>query len=214
MIGTLNTLVLDAADLDGLTSFYTRLIGMTEVFKGSDWATLATPEGWRLAIQMAPDHQRPRWPDPAYPQQAHLDLVVRDIDDAAESAVSLGATRLDGGGETWRVLADPAGHPFCLWQGDEDGTKLYGITIDCPDPSSLCQFYAELVGMKVEYAGDEGTMLGADGSVHVMFQKATEFQPPRWPDPAHPQQFHLDSKVADLDSAESRVLALGATRLP
>ena len=30
------------------------------------------------------------------------------------AAISLGARRLAGGGDDFRVLADPAGHPFCL----------------------------------------------------------------------------------------------------
>jgi hypothetical protein len=38
--------------------------------------------------------------------------------------------------------------------------------------------------------------------------------PPRWPDPEHPQQLHLDIRVDDVDAAERAVLALGARRLP
>jgi hypothetical protein len=30
------------------------------------------------------------------------------------AALSLGAKRLDGGGESFRVYAYPVGHPFCL----------------------------------------------------------------------------------------------------
>ena len=37
----------------------------------------------------APDHVAPRWPDPAAPQQAHLDLRVPDID-AAENFITSG----------------------------------------------------------------------------------------------------------------------------
>ena len=49
---------------------------------------------------------------------------TREVDDiaAAETAcVQLGATRPDHqpGGDRWRVMLDPAGHPFCLtlWSG-------------------------------------------------------------------------------------------------
>ena len=28
--------------------------------------------------------------------------------------MKLGATRLEGGGESFSVFADPAGHPFCF----------------------------------------------------------------------------------------------------
>ena len=60
------------------------------------------------------DYNAPEWPNPARPQQAHLDLIVDDLDAGEARALELGATRLDGGGQTFRVYADPAGHPFCL----------------------------------------------------------------------------------------------------
>jgi hypothetical protein len=45
----------------------------------------------------------------------HLDIRIGDDPDEAErSALELGATRLTGDGESWRVYADPHGHPFCL----------------------------------------------------------------------------------------------------
>ena len=60
------------------------------------------------------DHQPPSWPDDGR-KQFHLDLAVDDLDAMAERAVELGATLADPQpGETWRVLIDPAGHPFCL----------------------------------------------------------------------------------------------------
>ena len=54
------------------------------------------------------------WPDPAYPQQFHLDVTVDDIDAAEAAVLKLGATSLSSGGVNWRVYADPAGKPFCL----------------------------------------------------------------------------------------------------
>jgi hypothetical protein len=60
------------------------------------------------------DYNPPRWPDPAHPQQAHLDLLVDDLDTGEARALDLGARRLDAGGERYRVFTDPAGHPFCL----------------------------------------------------------------------------------------------------
>jgi hypothetical protein len=40
--------------------------------------------------------------------------AVEDLDAGEARALELGARRLDGGGERFRVFADPAGHPFCL----------------------------------------------------------------------------------------------------
>ena len=54
-------------------------------------------------------------------------------------------------------------------------------------------------------------MIGEDGAQPVMFQQIAEYHAPRWPDPAYPQQFHLDVTVDDVDAAEAAVLKLGAT---
>jgi hypothetical protein len=44
----------------------------------------------------------------------HLDIEVEDLDAGEARALELGAVRLDDGAESFRVFADPAGHPFCL----------------------------------------------------------------------------------------------------
>ena len=117
MIGKLKTVVLDAADLTGLADFYVALAGWTRTDVEDDWITMTTPDGWRVAVQLAPDHVPPRWPDPAHPQQFHLDLWAGDIDAAEPAVLAAGATvhehqpSQNGG---FRVYTDPAGHPFCL----------------------------------------------------------------------------------------------------
>ncbi len=50
------------------------------------------------------------------PKQLHLELAVTDLDDGEQAAMALGA-KLAGvqpSPDRWRVLIDPAGHPFCL----------------------------------------------------------------------------------------------------
>lgn len=214
MIGRLKTIVLDAPDIGRLSEFFAALAGWTQIFADDEWVTMTTDDGWRIGIQRAPDHVAPAWPDPARPQQAHLDLRVPDIDAASARAVELGATLLRTN-ETWNTLADPAGHPFdlCL-DADEPKTTLMGVTIDCPDTQALSHFYAELLGKEVTYEGDDAAMIGTDGDQPVLFQQVEEYVPPRWPDPAYPQQLHLDIDVDDIEVAERLTLALGATRLP
>jgi len=80
MIGTLRTVVLDAPDTRRLAAFYTALGGWTARYADDVWITMQTGDGWRIATQLSPDHVPPRWPDPAYPQQAHLGLRVPDLD--------------------------------------------------------------------------------------------------------------------------------------
>ncbi|HEY0805145.1 MAG TPA: VOC family protein, partial [Pseudonocardiaceae bacterium] len=138
---------------------------------------------------------------------------VDEHEAAAERAVKLGATRL-ADGPTWITLADPAGHPFDLCHSDGVGPTmvLFAVTIDAPDASALARFYADLMGMEVTYDGPEGALIVGDGK-SVMFQQVSDYSRPGWPDPARPQQAHLDIIVDDLDAGEARALELGAARL-
>ena len=115
MIGRLKTVVLDAADMHAEAQFWSAVLGIPVTFVGDDWTTL-DGGGVRLAVQLAPDHVPPQWPDPAHPQQLHLDVHVDDPDEAERQVLALGASRLPDpeGAEDFRVFADPAGHPFCL----------------------------------------------------------------------------------------------------
>ena len=214
MIGALKTVVLDAPDIDRLARFYEAVAGRRRTHREDDWITLVGDDGWRLGIQHAPEHVPPRWPDPAHPQQAHLDLRVPDIDAAAAVAQEHGATLLRRN-EGWHTMADPAGHPFDLCANPDDPrTTLMGVMLDCPDAAALSRFYAELLGKPVTYQGEGVAMIGEDGAQPVLFQQVASYTPPRWPDPAAPQQVHLDVSVDDIEAAEAAALALGATRLP
>lgn len=122
MIASLQCVVLDCADAVELAQFYQSLLGGVinqpdpRWSPGENWSTLHTGSGVVLCFQRVQDHQPPQWPDPARPQQFHLDLGVRDLDRAQEQVLKLGATLLDtaAGQRGWRIYADPAGHPFCL----------------------------------------------------------------------------------------------------
>jgi catechol 2,3-dioxygenase-like lactoylglutathione lyase family enzyme len=114
MIGQLHSVVIDTPHPHALATFYAGLLGMeVKGEPGDDWVW-ATGAGYRLAFQAAPDLQPPDWPKPSRPQQFHLDIRVADIDEAEPKVLALGATCLPGQGSSFRVYADPAGHPFCL----------------------------------------------------------------------------------------------------
>lgn len=104
---------IDAPDASALARFYAELLGMELTYDGPEGA-LITGTGMSVMFQQVTSFNPPRWPDPGYPQQAHLDIVVEDMDAGEAQALELGASRLPGGGDTFRVFADPAGHPFCL----------------------------------------------------------------------------------------------------
>ena len=110
VIGRLHHVVLDCRDPHALAAFYSALLGLPVTYDSPDWVVVAannTTSG--LAFQLAPDHEPPRWPDPAAPQQLHVDVMVDDVAAAVPRVLALGATRLRDD-----VFADPAGHPFCL----------------------------------------------------------------------------------------------------
>jgi catechol 2,3-dioxygenase-like lactoylglutathione lyase family enzyme len=211
--GLLDVVALDAADIEQLAAFYAELTGWQIASKDSEWITMRAPDGQQIAFQVAPDHVAPRWPGQEQPQQLHLDLYIDDYQAAAERAVGLGATRL-ADGATWITLADPAGHPFdlCHKEGVGPVMGLFAATIDAPDAFALARFYAALLGMEVAYEGPEGALITGYGK-SVMFQQVSDYNAPRWPDPAHPQQGHLDIAVDDLDAGEARAIELGASRL-
>lgn len=112
----LHSVVLDCPDPAALAGFYARLLDWrpdeTE-YPRNVWATIVGPNGMLIDFQQVADYQPPTWPKGERPQMFHLDLVVDDLDAAHERAVELGATPLDTQ-KSFRVYADPVGHPFCL----------------------------------------------------------------------------------------------------
>jgi hypothetical protein len=114
MIGRLNCPVLDCPEPAELARFYCELLGATVVRDDPDWVTIRDADGRLVSFQQSPDYRPPRYPDPHASQQIHFDVKVDDVDKAEQAVLAIGATRLDGAGEDFRVFADPVGHPFCL----------------------------------------------------------------------------------------------------
>lgn len=115
--------MLDAADLERESEFWAGLLGGA-VARSEQWHTVRVEGEPLIAIQLAPDHVPPVWPD-GVPQQVHLDLEVDDIAVAHQRAIEYGARKLKpvegpdvGARRGFQVYADPAGHPFCLCWGE------------------------------------------------------------------------------------------------
>lgn len=115
-IATLGAVALDCPDPVALARFYAAVIGGTVEDGGDGWVDLTGAPGTPLAFQAAPGFVPPRWPRPDGSQQFHLDLTVEDLDAAEREVLALGARPLDAEDRkrSFRVYADPAGHPFCL----------------------------------------------------------------------------------------------------
>ena len=128
---------LDSTDVRGLAEFYRELLGLQyrpgdePPTDGSvddeDWLVLVDDDGNRtLAFNQVDQLARSTWPSDDVPKQMHLDFRVPTVDELQrhrERAEQLGATlvydRTADAGEPLYVLADPAGHPFCILVGSQ-----------------------------------------------------------------------------------------------
>ena len=130
--------VLDTEDARGLAEFYRELFGLRyrpgdepppagePDPKGEEWLVLEDANGrHRLAFQQIGHSPPATWPEGSRPQMLHLDAVVPTVEDLfsqRQRALDLGASELRDRSadpeEPLFVLADPSGHPFCIFVGE------------------------------------------------------------------------------------------------
>ena len=114
-LATLKMVTLDSTDARRDAAFWSAVLGWDVAAVEDEYAMLTGPGGVALGLGTLADHEAPGWPNEHGRKQFHFDLAVDDLDAAATEIVGLGATLPDEQpGETWRVLLDPSGHPFCL----------------------------------------------------------------------------------------------------
>lgn len=115
---------LDCKDPHALAEFYAALLQWEIPFHDDTWACVGAPgtkQGMYPGIlfQRNPAYVPPVWPEASEAQQqmAHLDFAVNDLEAAVQHAVRCGATvAAIQFSNDWKVMLDPAGHPFCLCQ--------------------------------------------------------------------------------------------------
>lgn len=114
--GRIGRVVFDCLSPRSLARFWSELLEMPVLVEDTPHRVVVARQdgrqpmlGFRHAVGPAP-----RWPDPRYPQQLHLDVYFDDGRAAQDLAERLGAIRLPAMGGSCPVYADPAGHPFCL----------------------------------------------------------------------------------------------------
>ncbi|WP_328520800.1 VOC family protein [Kribbella sp. NBC_00359] len=126
---------LATTDPRGLAEFYRVLLGLRYragdeppsdgTADDADWLVLVDDAGNRqLAIQGVDVLPASTWPSPDVPMQLHIDYAVPSVEELRrhrQRAEELGARllldRTSEDSEPLYVLADPAGHPFCLLVG-------------------------------------------------------------------------------------------------
>ena len=125
--------VLDTTDVRGLAEFYRELLGLQYrsgdeppadgSVDDADWLVLVEADGTRkLAFQLVDRLKPTTWPEHDIPMQLHIDYTVTSVEELElhrDRALSLGAhillDRTDDKDEPLYVLADPSGHPFCIF---------------------------------------------------------------------------------------------------
>ncbi|MFG2817801.1 VOC family protein [Kitasatospora sp. NPDC048365] len=112
-IAALHAVVLDCADPDELAEFYRKITGW-EVGYRSETFVFIGEGATRIGFQRIGGYLRPQWPGGN--PRAHLDFTVPDFATGIPALVAAGASLPDDqpGGEDWKVLLDPAGHPMCI----------------------------------------------------------------------------------------------------
>jgi hypothetical protein len=213
----------------GIADIYAELLGLqvrtrADIYREANYEpdegdeldpVIENDHGPGFAFEGERRYRPPHWPDPDHPAQVHLDIAVADLDAAHGRVLRHGARLLLDAGDH-RTYADRVGHPFCLYPGasGEHG-RIARIVFDCYSPRALAAFYGGMIGPHrrvidtpelVEIAW-EAENAPAYGFHHVLHR------PPRWPDPAHPQQVHVDYEFTDA-SLPDRIVELGAIRLP
>ncbi len=127
----LSSVVLDSDNALKLAEFYQNLLGWEKKVynhgENGDWITLRNKEEstTRLVFQQIDNYQRPVWPEEDNKQQqmVHLDFYSENVDKDVEHAIKCGATLASYQSGDWKVLIDPAGHPFCIVPTRENRMK-------------------------------------------------------------------------------------------
>lgn len=126
--------VIDAREPRLVAEFWRELLGLSyrpgdeppgDGPDDADWLVLTRADGTRvLAVQLDEDLEPTTWPGGQVSMQMHLDLTVPDRASLIRHhrrAMDLGAReildRTEDPDEPLWVLADPAGHPFCIFVG-------------------------------------------------------------------------------------------------
>ncbi|AGM28502.1 VOC family protein [Mycobacteroides abscessus] len=119
----LGAISIDCADPAALAQFYRQVLDLEVLFESEQFVALKGA-AVLLTFQRVADHQPPQWPEGGVPKQLHLELAASDLDAEEARILGLGATKAEvqPNPSGWRVLLDPAGHPFCITNMIPEGT--------------------------------------------------------------------------------------------
>ena len=109
-------LVLDCADAQRLSEFWSEALGYTTLGTAGAYVLLVDPSGGRpkLLLQQVQEAKTAK-------NRMHLDIETPYVDGEVARLYRLGATRVEGPlaehGSRWVVMHDPEGNEFCVCDG-------------------------------------------------------------------------------------------------
>ncbi|MFX4273007.1 VOC family protein [Propionibacteriaceae bacterium Y1685] len=109
---------IDCADPAAETTFWSAVLGWEVAYSDENYGMVSGPTH-AVGFGRVEGFEPPAWPNENGSKQFHLDLACTDIAATEARCLELGATVAEPqGGEGWRVLIDPGGHPFCLTKAE------------------------------------------------------------------------------------------------
>lgn len=111
---------IDCSEPIELTRFYLALLGGELLWENTSSSGIRTQSGLNIVAQKVAHYVPPVWPSTSI---VHFDLDAgASLDDSVAYAVECGASEAtEQPDPRWRVLLDPAGHPFCITTEVYDG---------------------------------------------------------------------------------------------
>lgn len=112
---SLGWLTIDCADASAQAEFYSTALGWEITFNEGPYSGISDGTT-TIEFNAVEGYRPPQWPDQGGAKQFHLELMVDDLIEAAAALLAAGAAQpeFQPGGKRFRVLTDPAGHPFCI----------------------------------------------------------------------------------------------------
>jgi catechol 2,3-dioxygenase-like lactoylglutathione lyase family enzyme len=113
---------LDSKNAEEHADFYQKLLGWPIRFTNTDDSLKFVgitneTQDLILLFQEEENYERPVWPTEKGQQQqmTHLDFFTDDLEKDVAHAIACGAAPAQTQfSDRWRVMIDPAGHPFCI----------------------------------------------------------------------------------------------------
>jgi Glyoxalase-like domain len=195
VIASWKDLCIDAVDPMVLGRFWADTLGR-RLEAREDGMVLLTGPSPRHTVWMN------RVPEPVtVKQRVHLDVHTASTDEV----LARGATPLDLTSFSWDVLRDPEGGEVCSFVREQvPQERLYEIVVDAHDTRAQASWWAEVLGGRLEAAGDGESVEAIPGApfAYLVFEPVPEPKSVK-------NRIHWDVDVTDLDA----LVAHGATVL-